>query len=67
MVCIIVGTTPILIESIQRGYYIGEQGVFTLPDWPIKAIIVLGSVACALCFLVRAVHHWMLVDERKRI
>jgi len=66
MVCIIWGTTPLLFESIERGYYIGEQGVFTLPDWPIKAIIVLGSVACALCFLVRAVHHWLLVGERQR-
>lgn len=66
MVCIIWGTTPLLIESIERGYYIGEQGVFTLPDWPIKGIVVLGSVACALCFLVRAVHHWMLVSERRR-
>jgi TRAP-type mannitol/chloroaromatic compound transport system permease small subunit len=65
MVCIIVGTTPILIESIQRGYYIGEQGVFTLPDWPIKAIIVLGSVACLLCFIVRALDHWFLVERRR--
>jgi TRAP-type mannitol/chloroaromatic compound transport system permease small subunit len=65
MVCIIWGTTPLLIESFNRGYYIGEQGVFTLPDWPIKAIIVLGSVACALCFFFRAVHHWLLVRDRR--
>jgi TRAP-type mannitol/chloroaromatic compound transport system permease small subunit len=65
MVCIIVGTTPLLIESIERGYYIGEQGVFTLPDWPIKAIVVVGSVACALCFAVRAAHHWLLVRDRQ--
>jgi hypothetical protein len=37
-----------------------------MPDWPIKAIVVLGSVACALCFLVRAAHHWLLVSERRR-
>jgi len=66
MVCIIWGTAPLLVESIERGYYIGEQGVFTLPDWPIKAIVVLGSVACALCFVVRAAHHWLLVNERQR-
>jgi TRAP-type mannitol/chloroaromatic compound transport system permease small subunit len=66
MVCIIWGTTPMLIESIERGYYIGEQGVFTLPDWPIKAIVVLGSIACALCFVVRAVHHWLLVSSRQQ-
>ena len=65
MVCIIIGTTPLLIESIERGYYVGEQGIFTIPDWPIKALVVLGSVACALCFLVRAAHHWLLVRDRQ--
>lgn len=58
MIAIIVGTTPLLIESIQRGYYMGEQGVFTLPEWPLKTMVVLGSVACLLCFLVRAIDHW---------
>jgi TRAP-type mannitol/chloroaromatic compound transport system permease small subunit len=58
MVAIIIGTTPLLIESIQRGYYMGEQGVFTLPDWPLRAMVVLGSTACLLCFLVRAGLHW---------
>jgi TRAP-type mannitol/chloroaromatic compound transport system permease small subunit len=65
MGAIIVGTWPLLTESFVRGYYIGEQGVFTLPDWPIKAIIVLGSVACLLCFLVRSVDHWILVRDRR--
>ena len=66
MAGIIVGTTPLLIESIQRGYYIGEHGIFTLPDWPLKAMVVLGSVACLLCFLVRAAQHWVVVRERRR-
>jgi TRAP-type mannitol/chloroaromatic compound transport system permease small subunit len=65
MVAIVVGTWPLLAESYVRGYYIGEQGVFTLPDWPIKAIIVLGSVACFLCFLVRGLDHWFLVRGRR--
>jgi TRAP-type mannitol/chloroaromatic compound transport system permease small subunit len=58
MACIVVGTWPRLIESIERGYYVGEAGIFTFPDWPIKAMVVLGSVATALCMLVRAVAHW---------
>jgi TRAP-type C4-dicarboxylate transport system permease small subunit len=58
MFAIIVGTWPLLIESIERGYYIGEQGIFTFPDWPIKAMIVLGSLMAALVFLFRAVSHW---------
>lgn len=67
MAAIIIGTWPLLVESFVRGYYIGEHGVFTLPDWPIKAIIVLGSVACFLCFLVRVIDHWVLVNRRRRV
>lgn len=65
MGAIIVGTWPLLVESFVRGYYIGEQGVFTLPEWPIKAIIVLGSLACLLCFLVRGIDHWIAVRDRR--
>jgi TRAP-type mannitol/chloroaromatic compound transport system permease small subunit len=64
MAAIIIGTWPLLTESFVRGYYIGEQGVFTLPEWPIKAIIVIGSAACLLCFIVRALDHWFLVARR---
>jgi TRAP-type mannitol/chloroaromatic compound transport system permease small subunit len=60
MIAIVVGTWPLLTESISRGYYMGEQGVFTLPDWPLRAMVVLGGVACVLCFAVRALAHWRL-------
>jgi len=65
MAAIIVGTGPLLIESFTRGYYIGEHGIFTIPEWPLKGLVVLGSVACLLCFLVRAVGHWLLVRSRR--
>jgi len=58
MIAIIVGTWPLLIESIERGYYIGEQGIFTFPDWPIKGMVVLGSMMAAFVFLFRAAGHW---------
>lgn len=65
MGAIIVGTWPLLTESYVRDYYVGEQGIFTMPDWPVKALIVLGSVACLLCFFVRAVDHWLHVAKRR--
>jgi TRAP-type mannitol/chloroaromatic compound transport system permease small subunit len=58
MLAIVIGTTPLLLESIERGYYIGEQGIFTIPEWPIKGMVVLGSTATMLCFAIRAVKHW---------
>ena len=64
MVSIVIGTTPMLIESYRRDYYMGTVGVFAFPDWPIKALIVVGSVASLLCFLVRTVHLWRHGRER---
>jgi TRAP-type mannitol/chloroaromatic compound transport system permease small subunit len=58
MALILLGTVPLLIQSYQRGYFIGVRGVFMFPDWPMKAIIVLGAVAALLCFVVRAVKLW---------
>ncbi len=65
MIAIIIGTTPLLIELIERGYYMGEQGIFTLPDWPLRAMVVLGGVACLLCFIVRAASHWCESGARR--
>ena len=58
MIAIIVGTIPLLIESIERGYFVGESGIFTFPDWPIKAMVVFGSLMATLCFGARALTHW---------
>lgn len=55
MAIIIVGTLPVLVQSYQRGYYIGTRGLFTFPDWPLKALIVLGATAAFLCFFVRGI------------
>jgi TRAP-type mannitol/chloroaromatic compound transport system permease small subunit len=58
MALIIIGTVPLLIQSYQRGYFFGVRGVFTFPDWPVKAVILLGASAALLCFLVRARRLW---------
>ncbi len=34
--------------------YVGALGDFTLPTWPVRLIIVVGSAAMALAFLIRA-------------
>jgi hypothetical protein len=58
MALILLGTVPLLIQSYRREYFIGVRGVFTFPDWPLKAVIVVGAVAALLCFLVRATQIW---------
>jgi hypothetical protein len=58
MALIVVATVPLLLQSYARGYFFGIPGVFTFPDWPVKATIVVGAVAALLCFLVRAWRLW---------
>ena len=48
------GSIPLLIEAIQRKSYLGNQGVFTVIVWPVKAIIVLGLAVCLIEFLRQA-------------
>ncbi|MFN3658307.1 MAG: TRAP transporter small permease [Pseudolabrys sp.] len=55
---IIYGMSPLVIESYSRGYYLGNRGLFTFPEWPLQAIVVIGATAALLCFLVRAVNSW---------
>jgi TRAP-type mannitol/chloroaromatic compound transport system permease small subunit len=58
MALIVVGTVPLLIQSYERGYFIGVRGVFTFPDWPVKAIVVIGAMAALLSFIVRGSRLW---------
>jgi len=42
---------PELTEAMQASEYFGVQGVYTVPTWPFRALIVLGSVFAALAYL----------------
>jgi TRAP-type mannitol/chloroaromatic compound transport system permease small subunit len=45
------GSVPLLKEAIDRGSYIGNDGIFTAPVWPVKTIIVVGLAVCLVQFL----------------
>jgi len=49
------GSIPLLREAIQRNSWIGNEGVFTAPVWPVKTVIVLGLAVCLVQFLRLAV------------
>ncbi|HEY7458443.1 MAG TPA: hypothetical protein VH765_06800 [Xanthobacteraceae bacterium] len=66
MALILAGTVPLLIQSYLRGYFIGVRGVFTFPEWPLRAVIVLGAIAALLCFVVRATRLW-LSEEKPQV
>jgi len=49
------GSVPLLREAIDRKSYLGNEGVFTVVVWPVKAIIVIGLTVCLVEFLRLAV------------
>jgi len=43
---------PLLKQSIDLGFYRGTQGIFTIPVWPVKVIILVGCAALLIQFLI---------------
>jgi len=45
---------PGLWNAVERAEFFGVQGVFTIPTWPFRALIVLGGAAGAFAYAVLA-------------
>ncbi|MBF0277008.1 MAG: TRAP transporter small permease subunit [SAR324 cluster bacterium] len=52
MFLIIIGSVPLLIEAYENDYYVGNEGIFTAPVWPIKTIILIGCGVTMTQFLI---------------
>ena len=57
MAAIIVQGWPKWLQALDRGYFVGNVGVFTFPEWPQRLIIVIGCAAMAVQFFILAVDH----------
>ncbi len=47
---------PGVWNSLAAREFFGVQGIFTVPTWPFRALIVLGGTAGALAYLVLVLH-----------
>jgi TRAP-type C4-dicarboxylate transport system permease small subunit len=52
---------PGMWNSLAAREFFGVQGIFTVPTWPFRALIVLGGVAGAVAYLA------LLVVEARRL
>lgn len=48
------GSLPLLGRAWTQDLFFGISGVFTAPEWPIRAAVVIGSFTLCLQFLVHA-------------
>jgi len=48
------GSLALFEEAIEIGEYVGAVGDFTAPTWPIRLLILIGSAATGLQYLIMA-------------
>ncbi len=60
---ILLGAVPRLIEAYERGYFAGNEGLFVVPVWPIRLILVIGCIVVALQFALLAWRNIQAVQQ----
>ena len=50
-VTIVSGSVPRLVEAWERNYYAGNQGIFTVPVWPVRLILIVGAITVIFVFV----------------
>ena len=54
---IIMGGVPRFIDAWERGYFSGNKGIFVVPVWPVRLVLVIGALTVVLVFLGLAWNH----------
>ena len=49
-ITIIAGSIPRFIDAWERNYYAGNKGIFVVPVWPVRLILVIGAVTVVFVF-----------------
>lgn len=47
-------SVPYFVDAVEIGEYVGAEGDFTAPVWPVKLIILIGSAATATQYFLLA-------------
>jgi TRAP-type C4-dicarboxylate transport system permease small subunit len=55
---------PPLVRAFNNNEFLGIEGVFTFPMWPMRAVVVLGSVLAAVQYLLLA---WQDLREARHV
>ena len=58
MLLILIGAWSTMIHAIERGEYFGNQGLFVVPEWPVRVIVVIGTTVCLAKFLLSS---WLMI------
>ena len=54
MVLIAVAMWPEFVDAWETDHFFGTPGIFTAPWWPVRLVIVLSAILCALIWTAKA-------------
>jgi len=54
---ILYATFPVFMKAWQGNEYIGVEGVFTSPTWPVRLIVIVGTATAAIQYLILVATH----------
>ncbi|MEX2453299.1 MAG: TRAP transporter small permease subunit, partial [Rhodospirillaceae bacterium] len=57
MILIVMGSFPLFLEAWEEDHYIGVEGMFTAPMWPIGLVINVAVTVTMIQFLIFTVRH----------
>lgn len=56
---------PLFIEAWQIDEYVGAQGDFTAPVWPVKLVILIGCLSAGIQFLIAAAEKFRALAQHR--
>ena len=56
---------PFFLKAWRIDEYVGAEGDFMAPVWPVKLIILIGSAAAVIQFLILSIQHFRLMAGPK--
>ena len=60
---ILSGSFSRLLDAWEYGYYAGNKGMFMMPVWPVRLILVVGCVTVILVFLTAMGRHLSQIGD----
>jgi TRAP-type C4-dicarboxylate transport system permease small subunit len=56
-VAILFGIVPVFVEAFEGNYYAGTEGIFTVPVWPLRLILVVSCITVVAVFALLIKRH----------
>ncbi len=67
MIVLLKASTPLFTKAWQLDVYVGAEGDFMAPVWPVKLIILIGCLATAIQFLLTAWQYFRAMGDKTPI